>query len=318
MPSWGGMAREALKVIVNPTAAHGAVGREWPELRSYIGSQGVAFSEALTEAPGHATQLAQEAAREGYKTVVAVGGDGTINEVVNGLLNGAEVQAGTSLPVSLGVISRGSGSDLARTLGLRRTRDAISALSQRDRTLLIDVGELVLDPDGARRRRLFVNVAGLGFDGEVVEGLLRQENGGKPVRGALPYLAQVVRSIMHYDNKRIRAEIDGEVIEGVYTALFAANGRYFGGGMKVAPGADISDGLFDVVTIGAVSRPGLLARVPTVYVGWHVHLRPIRVRRARQLRVDTDERLLVQADGELVGQAPVAMRVIPGALRVRV
>jgi len=312
------MANEEVRVIVNPMAAYGAVGREWPELRSLLRQQEVAFRDVFTEAPGHATELAREALHEGYSTVVAVGGDGTVNEVVNGLVDGSEVGHGRVPPASLAVISRGTGCDLARTLGLRGPVETIRALAERQRTRTIDLGELTLERDGKREQRLFVNVAGLGFDGEVVEGLLKRANAGKEIGGTIPYLLQVVRTIMRYRNKHVHAHIDDLELEGVFTAFFACNGKYLAGGMRIAPQADPADGLFDVVVLKPMSRPGLLLRLPTVYLGWHTHLRPVEVYRARELRVDTEDRLLIQADGELIGTAPVTMRLIPQALRVQV
>lgn len=302
------------RVIVNPVAAAGAVAREWPDLRSYLRSQGLVFTEVLTEAPGHAVALAAEAVAQGCGLVVAVGGDGTANEIVNGLCG----DRASSPSTDLGIISRGTGCDLVRTLGLRDPRTAVSALTERDTTRAIDLGEILMTREGRPERRLFINAAGLGFDGEVVEGLLHARVTGRSIGGTVPYLLQVFRSIMHYDNKRVRATIDGDVLEGVYTAFFACNGRYFGGGMKVAPNADPSDGLFDVAVLDALSRPGLLVRLPTVYLGWHTIFRQIHIRRARELKVETQDRILIQADGELVGMAPATLRVLPGAVRVRV
>lgn len=312
------MRDEEVRVIVNPTAAHGSVGREWPELRSYIRSRGLAFRDALTEAPGHATELAQEATKAGYATVVAVGGDGTVNEVVNGLVNGATPGEGGPLPVSLGIVSRGTGCDLARSLGLRRTKDAVSALAERQQTRTIDLGELTLGEGESRHKRLFVNVAGLGFDGEVVEGFLASERAGRVIGGTVPYLLQVAKLVAAYRPKVFRARIDDQHTVGKRTGMFACNGRFFGGGMKVAPNADPSDGLFDVVTIDEMPPAALLVRVPAIYTGWHLHMRQVTVQRARELEVESDGRLLVQADGELVGQAPARMRILPGALRIRI
>ncbi len=302
------------RVIVNPVAAAGAVGREWPDLRAYCTGQGLRFTEVLTEAPGHAVALAAEAVAQGCGLVVAVGGDGTVNEVINGLFPD---QASTAR-ADLGIISRGTGCDLVRTLGLRDPRAAVSALTERTTTRAVDIGEILMPREGHPERRLFINAAGMGFDGEVVEGLLHARVSGRSIGGTVPYLLQVFRSIMHYDNKRVRATIDGDVIEGVYTAFFACNGRYLGGGMKVAPNADPSDGLFDVAVLEALSRPGLLARLPTVYLGWHTIFGQISIRRARELKVETQDRIVIEADGELIGMAPATLRVLPGAVRVRV
>jgi len=308
------MQKPETRIIVNPTAAAGSVGHEWPDLRSYLAGQGLQFSEAITEGPRHAIELAADAAAQGYDLVVAVGGDGTVNEVINGLCP----DHSSTIRPEVGVISRGTGCDLARTLGLRDPRSAVSALTERRTLRVVDLGEIIMNGEGRQERRLFINAAGLGFDGEVVEGLLHSRMSGRSIGGTVPYLTQVFRSIMRYDNKRVRATIDGDVLEGVFTSFFACNGRYFGGGMKVAPNAEPSDGLFDVVILDAISRLGLLARLPSVYVGWHTIFRQISIRRARELTVDTQDRILIQADGEVVGLAPATLRVLPGAVRIRV
>ncbi|NPV07759.1 MAG: diacylglycerol kinase family lipid kinase [Anaerolineae bacterium] len=308
------MGKGEISVIVNPTAAGGAVGHEWPDLRSHLLARGLRFRDVFTEAPGHATQLALEAVHQGCQIVVAVGGDGTVNEVVNGLCNGNGLVPATQLAI----VSRGTGCDLVRTLGLGDVRRTISALTERETTRTIDVGEILMERDGRTERRLFLNAAGLGFDGEVVEGLLRSRVTGRRIGGTVPYLLEVVQSIMHYDNKRVRATLDGDRMEGLFTSFFACNGRYFAGGMKVAPQADMSDGLFDVVILHALSRLGLLARLPTVYFGWHTVFRQIEIRRARELKVESEDHILIQADGELVGTVPATLRVIPKALKVRV
>ena len=300
------------RVIVNPTAAAGAVAREWPDLRSYLSSQGLEFTEVYTEAPGHAVALAAEARAQGCGLVVAVGGDGTLNEVVNGLCGDSHSGA---VP-DLGVISRGTGCDLVRTLGLREPRQAVAALTERNTTRALDVGAIHTENDSGTR--LFINAAGMGFDGEVVEGLLHARVTGRSIGGTIPYLQQVVRTVMHYDNKRLRAQIDEEVVEGLFTAIFACNGRYLGGGMQVAPEADPTDGLLEVVVIRALSRPGLLARLPVIYTGKLTIFPQVSIHRARELKLSTGDRMLIQADGELIGQAPATIRVLPGAVRVRV
>ncbi len=312
------MGEEGLRVIVNPTAAAGAVGRDWPELRSFLISRGLRFQDVLTEAPGHATVLAREAVQEGYPTVLAVGGDGTVNEVVNGLFNGHGTGGRQASSTELAIMSRGTGCDLVRTLGSRDPKAVLASLTERDTTRPMDLGEIIMHHGDRDERRLFANVAGLGFDGEVVESLIRNQNAGKKMGGTVPYLLQVVRSIMQYDCKSVRASLDGEELNGVYTSFFTCNGRDLAGGMKIAPQADLSDGLFDIVVMDKMSRLGLLLRLPTLYVGWHTVFPEVNIRRGRELKVDTSDRVVIQADGELIGTAPATIRILPGALRVRV
>lgn len=301
-----------MRFIVNPAAAGGDVGRRWPEVHDFLREQGLEVSLALTENVGHATDLAQQALAEGEKDIVAVGGDGTINEVANGLFSGS---GGQIVPeVTLGILPFGTGSDLRRTLGIPRDYRAACRVLMSERTRMIDLGEMVWTRNGKERRRYFVNFAGLGFDGEAVE---RVERESKRLGGTITYLKTVLITLIAYTNKDIRLNLDGKESCMRVNSVIVCNGRYVGGGMYMAPHASPDDGLFDVIVIGDIGKLEFLANVPRVYRGTHLKNRHVSSHRAREVSVETEERMLVQADGELIGQPPVSFRIVPKALRVR-
>lgn len=300
-----------MRFIVNPAAGGGDVGRRWPEVRDFLREQGLELSFAFTESVGHATDLARQALAEGEKAIVAVGGDGTINEVVNGLVSGSGGQIDPE--VTLGILPFGTGSDLRRTLRIPRDYRAACRLLMNEEARALDLGEMVWTYNGEERRRYFINFAGLGFDGEVVE---RVEREPKRLGGTILYLKTVLITLISYDNKNIHLTLDGEESRMRVNSVIVCNGCYAAGGMFIAPHASLDDGLFDVIVIGDIGKLEFLANVPRVYRGTHLKNRHVSSYRARQVRVETEERMLIQADGELAGQPPVTFSIVPRALRV--
>jgi YegS/Rv2252/BmrU family lipid kinase len=271
---------------------------------------GLRFEHDFTEAPRHAVQLASEAVKQGYETVVSVGGDGTINEVVNGIY-----ESGNMEDVSLGIISTGTGSDYIRTIGIpRHYQEACQRLLDSRKTL-VDIGEVECRNNGQMEKRLFVNFAGLGFDAEVVQATTERF---KALGGFPAYLLGLLITFLCYRNREITLKVDGEVVSKKVCTTVMSNGKYGGGSMFVAPDADLTDGYFDVLTIDDISKPDLLWSLPRIYKGTHLTHPKVTVQRGREIEIESAQRLLVQADGELLGETPARFRVIPSALNVLV
>ena len=296
-------------LIVNPAAGAGKTGRTWPRLLEIIRATGLRFEHAITEAPGHAAELAKSAVRRGYRTIVSVGGDGTVNEVVNGLH-----ASGALNDATLGIISTGTGSDYTRTLGLpRNTREAIARLQQGN-TTTADIGVVAWGESGGQR--LFVNFAGMGFDAEIVRRTTQQFKN----LGALgAYLAGLLTTLATYKNRDIALRLDGEETERRICTVIMNNGRYGGGGMKTAPEADLNDGLLDVLVIGDVSKPDLLRSLPRVYRGTHLTHPKVSLYRAREIEIRSlNGPVPLQADGELLGASPARFTILEDSLTVLV
>ncbi|OGO30897.1 MAG: hypothetical protein A2Z29_01440 [Chloroflexi bacterium RBG_16_56_11] len=296
------------RVIVNPAAGAGRTGRNWPRIMSLFRRHGLRFEHAITEAPGHATELAKEAARRGYETVVSVGGDGTVNEIVNGLHT-----AGDSRDTRLGIISTGTGSDYIRTLGIpRRCEEACRRLIAAKHRA-VDLGVAEYSVDGHREVRLFVNFAGMGFDAEIVRRTTQQF---KSLGGLPAYLCGVLATVVAYKNKSIRLTLDGETMDKKVCTVIMNIGRYGGGGMKTAPGAIVDDGMFDVLVIGDVSKPDLLRSLPRIYRGTHLSHPKVTLKKAKEIEIDSGQPVRLQADGELLGRVPARFHILPSALNV--
>jgi YegS/Rv2252/BmrU family lipid kinase len=297
------------KVIVNPVAGAGRTRREWPRIKGIFEGQGLRFDHRITEAPGHAIELAREAAGNGYDMVVSVGGDGTINEVVNGLYASGNIKA-----AALGIVSTGTGSDYIRTVGIpRRTEDACRCFLQpKKRT--VDIGVVDYTNNGKKQERLFVNFAGFGFDAEIVRRTTRQF---KALGGLPSYLLGVFATLVAYRNKDISLRIDGEELEKRVCTVIMNNGKYGGGGMFTAPDADLSDGLLDVLIVGDLSKPDLLRSLPRIYKGTHLTHPKVTLKKAREIEVNSrNGAMQLQADGELLGEVPARFRVLPSLLNV--
>lgn len=301
------MSLPPVKVIVNPVAGAGSTQRKWPRISKWLEQAGISFDHDFTEGMGHAIELARSAVDGGYRHIVAVGGDGTVSEVANGVLSS------NSSDVAIGVIGTGTGSDFIRSMGISRNyATACSSLTGSKRRL-IDIGVVEYRSRGQNQRRFFVNAAGVGFDAAVVEATERMP---KYLGGTIPYVTGLLRCLFGYSNKPVDLWLEDKVDARRILAVVVANGCYLGGGMYVAPKARINDGLLDVVTIGDIGKFELLKAFPTVYRGTHITHPKVKMEKAKRITIESSEKLLVHADGELLGEAPASFWLIPAALNI--
>jgi diacylglycerol kinase (ATP) len=252
--------------------------------------------------------LARQAADGGASLVVAVGGDGTVNEVVHGL----EGRDG----VELAVIPRGTGWDFVRTYGIpRRVEDAVAvALDGRSRT--IDLGRARYRAwDGEEAQSLFANIASAGMSGAIAK---RANETSKALGGKISYAWSTLAVFSRWRSGKVRVTVDGERRSGRMHDVVVANGRYFGGGMMICPEASPDDGLFDVLLIGDLTKRDLLLTLPKTYRGRHLPHPKAEVLRGATVEVEAAEPLPVELDGEQPGTTPARFEIVPGALRLRV
>ncbi|HEX7083454.1 MAG TPA: diacylglycerol kinase family protein [Gaiellaceae bacterium] len=292
--------------LVNPASDNGATGRRWPELAHRAEQLGLRGEALLSERPGHLIELTRAAVEDGARLVVAVGGDGTLNEVVNGLA-GADCELAT--------IPLGTGMDFVRTYGIpTRFEDAVRvALEGAPRT--IDAGRVRFRTwAGDEAERWFANVGSVGMSGAVAH---RANGMSKALGGRATFFYALTRVFLEWRNTEVRVTLDGAERHGPMHDVVVANGAWHGGGMMLAPDARPDDGLFDVVLIGDVSKRDFLTTAPKIYKGRHVAHPKVEVLRSARVAVDADERLPIELEGEHVGTTPVTFELVPGALRVR-
>jgi len=304
-----------LHIIVNPASGNGAAGKTWHDFATQLSQRGYNFEVRFTEGRGDATAFAREYAMREVETVVALGGDGTVNEVINGLMNEhGPVSPGTRLAIA----SSGTGKDLVRSLGARTYRQMLDALES-GYTEHIDLGLLTyVDSDhGEQTSRYFANVADIGLGADVAR-RIESSPSGKAFGGMVSYLVQAVKTIRVFKGKQIRLTVDDEtVFDGTAQMVVFCNGGYFAGGMRIAPLSSLRDGLLDIVLLEEVSRRVLLSSLlPRVYLGRHLGRDGVHHYQATRAAIDTPEPFMVEMDGELPGISPVAVEVVPQVLNV--
>ena len=298
------------KVIVNPVAGAKSTRRIWPKINRLLKHVGLSFDFEYTEGVGHAIQLARDAACDGYRYVVAVGGDGTVHEVANGILC-----SGGASTATMGIISTGTGSDFIRSAGVQRNYVPACSVLANPRASCVDVGVVEYMSKGQRLQRFFVNAAGLGFDAAVAESTERLP---KYFGGTIPYVFGVLRTLIRYRNKLVSLGIGDKVEKMRIVTVVAANGGYYGGGMHVAPQADLRDGKLDLMVVRDMGKLELLKAFPRVYKGTHTTHPKVFMEKVSEITVDTAERVLVHADGEIIGEGPASFRIVPGALNLAI
>jgi YegS/Rv2252/BmrU family lipid kinase len=319
------MAPPRTVLIINPQSQKGALGRKWPDLARAVRRELGSFEEARTHGPGDATRLAREAVAGGVDRVVAVGGDGTINEVVNGFFDhhGERVSG----PAALGILPVGTGGDLRKTLAIPRNIDRAARILRDGRPRPMDVGKLEYTTrDGKPAMRMFANIASFGVSG-VVDRLVNDSS--KRLGGTLSFFVASVRATLGYTNQRVRLVFDdnpADAAEMTINTVAIANGRYFGGGMFIAPHAEVDDGYFDVIVLGDLSTRDLVLHGRRMYKGTHLSMDKVSHRRARVVRAepidpghqgsDPGNKVELDVDGETPGVLPATFTLLPGAISV--
>ena len=296
------------KVIVNPVAGAGRTARVWPQIMDLFEKRGLRFEHDITEAPGHAVELAKTAARNGHEIIVSVGGDGTINEIVNGLY-----ESGSIKDAMLGIISTGTGGDYIRTIGIPRRHEEACQCFIQPKKLTVDIGVVEYVNNGSRMERLFVNFAGMGFDAEIVRRTTKQF---KALGGMPAYLLGTLATLMFYRNRDVSLKVDGEDVASRVCTVVMNNGRYGGGGMHTAPHADPADGLLDMLIVGDINKADLIWSLQRIYRGTHLTHPKVTMKKAKEIEIQSVQPMLLQADGELLGELPARFRVLPSVLNI--
>lgn len=288
--------------VVNPVAGRGRTLRGWPVVRARLVEAGWQLEEWRSEGPGHAVDLAARAAERGAEAVLAVGGDGTANEVTNGLW-----RAGALGRVALGLVALGTANDFATCLGVRRGPGGAAEALLSGRRRRVDVGEV--------NGRLFVNVAGVGFDAEVARWVNERT---KLVRGTLMYVAGIFRTLVAYRPQEVEVRTDRERWRARVFLVAVGNTPAYAGGVRMCPSALPDDGALEVVRIGDLRKVEVLWVLPLLYAGRHLAHPKVARTSCRELAVEADPPLPVHADGEPVGPTPAHFRLHPQVLDVLV
>ncbi len=301
--------------IVNPQSARGATLEMWAEVRRSLMQSSVEYSYHLTTRAGEATSVAREALIEGAARVVAVGGDGTLSEVVNGYLD--EAGSRISENASVGLIPSGTGSDFSRSVGLRSLKQAVGA-AVGDKTRLIDAAQAFFRDHEAREAfRHFINLASFGLGGDV-SAYVNRWRGRLPgwVSGQARFVAAAVLALNRYRRVSLRVTVNCESTFDIESNLIiVANGKFAGAGMMLAPNAELDDGLLDVILTDRASRLDVIRELPRIRRGGYLKNSKVTELRAREITISGEARLAIDIDGEMAGYTPARLRILPGAVR---
>ncbi len=300
-------------MIVNPRSGGGLAEARWAKLVEALTDGLGPFDSVFTKAPRDATAIAHREAQAGRRLIVAFGGDGTISETADGIL-----RAGA--PCELGIIPRGTGGDFRRTLDLPKDLAEAARRVREGAARVIDAGRVTyVAHDGGAETRHFVNVASFGYSSAVAS---RANNSTKRFGAKMAFVGAAVRTLLAYDNTDVWLTLDDGPRHRRRVMLTAVgNGRFFGGGMKICPDAQLDSGALDVVVVGDLSRGDVIFKGSRLYDGTHLSIEDVTSARARKLvaePVEGDALVPIELDGETPGRLPATFEVLPGALRVRV
>jgi YegS/Rv2252/BmrU family lipid kinase len=301
-----------LTVIVNPHAGKRHVGQEIPELERTLQARGLPYTLLRTQGRGDATRFAREALENGSRFVVAVGGDGTVNEVVNGMLqpDGRPVVENAVL----GVVAAGSGCDFVRTFGLPGDATRACLHLTGDNTYPLDIGRISYTTvSGGRDTRFYANVAEAGLGAAVAARVQRMS----PRLGQSKYFFGFWLTMPRFKLATVRVEADDKTYEGPAYLVVVGNAQYYGGGMRISPRSYPGDAVLDVLVFKG-PKADSFTLLPKIYRGAHIphdHIEEFRVKRS--LTVEADRPLPIEADGEVLGQTPATFDVLPQVIRMK-
>lgn len=285
--------------VVNPIAGKGRSQKLWAGLENRLKESNFTYAWEYTGGYREGLALTERAILNGYNEIIAVGGDGTLWEVVN------KVAGLKRKDIPVGVIPAGTGNDFSRSLGI--SSDPLKALKviQKGKIRTIDLGRI----DG----KYFINALGVGFDSLVAQ---EANNYRGVLRGKLVYLWAILKTLKNFKSPVMKLEIDGLEVEDRFVLVAIGNAKYYGGGLKIAPGAVMDDGLFDLILIRDISRLEILKTLPKLLDGSHLEHPSVEVKKGREIKIFADPPQLFQADGEIIGRSPQQIVIQPSCLQV--
>ena len=300
------------KVIISKKSGGGKAFDEWPAIKKLLTAKGLKFSEAFTEHRFHAEELAREAVLEGYRKILAIGGDGAIHEILNGVMSQSEVP---TAEIIFGIIPVGSGNDWSRLYDIPKNHEqAVEALC-RGKAVSQDVVAVDSMLDGKPYRRYMMNIGGLALDAHVCH--LFDLAKLKGHSGDAQYFKCLMKSFLWYRCQNFRIYVDGErFFEGPAISVALGNGKYCGGGLRQTPDAEPDDGLLDLTVVSRVSRMRFVFSVRRILDGGIKKLKAVKCARGTKIQVYASPASFVEVDGEPVGCSPVTFTVIPSAVNV--
>jgi YegS/Rv2252/BmrU family lipid kinase len=299
------------QVIINPNAGNRRGQKDWDKIASFLNKENLSFDVEFTEKKGHAIDLTLKAISKGFRKIITVGGDGTLNEVINGVFTNKICQP---TDIVLALIPVGTGNDWGRMFGIPLDYEKAVNIISGNKTLLHDVGQLSFYSGTEKKNRYFINIAGLGFESVVVKRTNQQKDKGHS--GKLIYFYNLLMSLISYKNTRAEIILDGKKIYADVFSLNVGNGRFCGGGMRQTPEALPDDGLLDVTIINGMGKFEIIRNLKILYDGTILQHPKIDGYKCKNIIVNTDSVMFAEADGESLGQTPAEFNIIPEGINI--
>lgn len=312
MPMGGSKLVTKIFFIVNPVSAGNKTLKEWPVFEIKLKEKGFKFDWIYTEYPEHATIITREVIKSGYNLIVSVGGDGTMNEILNGFFENGNL---INDEAKLAVFARGTGCDFIRSFGIKRGFENFVKILEKNEVQKLDVGKVsFLHTSGQVVTKHFLNISDVGLGGETTR---RVNKTKKHLKGFLAFLIGAMLTILKYRNKTIELEIDGKIVKSEkINSVIVANAKYFGGGMYISPNSEVNDGLLDIIIIGDFKTLELIRDFHLIYNGKHLTHHKISHYKAKKVKITSEPVALLEFDGEQQGTTPAEFEIIQQAVKV--
>jgi len=298
-------------VVVNPNAGTGKGKKDWNKISKILDKFKFAYQTFFTERRLHAMESIPGFIDQGFRKIIVVGGDGTMNEVVNGIFAQKKIQP---TDITLGMVSVGTGNDWGRTYNIPRDYQGAIEVIKQEKTLHQDAGYVTYMNGGGQGSRFFANMAGLGFDGLVAQKTNAAKEKGKS--NPLVYLKTLLTSLFSYKSTNLRVTVNGNVIKDKVFSVAIGIGQYNGGGMKQAPEAQPDDGLFDLTIIKHMKKTSMIANLKNLYSGKIQKVKQVQLLKGKNVLIESDIPILLETDGESLGYSPFEFSILPKSLKI--
>src|SRR4030043_396086 len=297
--------------IVNPNAGNGKGKRDWDRISGLFEKENIPVYSQFTQKKGHAIDSARKAINTGFRKIISVGGDGTLNEVVNGVFT---QEYCSPKEITVGMMPVGTGNDWGRMFGIPLVYEGAVNVIRENKLMLHDIGVVSYHSGSEEHKRYFINIAGLGFEALVVKKTNKQKDKGRSSQAI--YFYNLLSSLISYKNIKSDIIIDGKKRTSIIFSINVGNGRYCGGGMRQTPDALPDDGLLDITVIREMGRIEIIKSLKLLYDGTILSHPKIDGYRSNNLRVESESLLYLEADGESLGHTPAEFSIIPSAINV--
>lgn len=305
------MSKTSWITIVNETAGGGKTKKDWPKIEYYLQKHGINYEPYFTSKRLHAAIIAKNKIKEGYSRIIVVGGDGTMNEVINGLFSQGVIQ---TTKVMLGMISVGTGNDWAKMFKIPLDYEEAIMTIKKQRTFIQDAGLVQYTKNGKEWKRYFINIAGMGFGAKVVERSNRMKKTGKS--STLLYFYNIFASLLRYKTETASIAIDGKSFQRSIFSLNVGICKYNGGGMIQVPHAVADDGLYSITLIKKIGKLNVLANVKRLYNGSIVNHSRVETYMGQTVQIEGNPDLQLETDGESLGHGPLSFKIIPRSVKI--